>query len=128
MDKFIKKLVRLVSMESSFISKNYIISGLVLILWIAICIRFSMLERLHRLKTAILRSLYNYDEEDEGPDDEGFIEDDDLFRDLNPEQSVELHRRQRFEAAAAVLENAENKERNERPKKRAPARRRKTIS
>ncbi|KAH8353071.1 hypothetical protein KR084_008673 [Drosophila pseudotakahashii] len=124
-DKFTEKLVRLVSGASSFISKNCIIFGLILMMILmTVCMRLFMVERLQRLKSAIWKSLYNYEDENDGADDEGFIEDDDLFRDLNPEQSVELHRRQRFEA---VLRNWESEGLIKLTNKPASPKRRETI-
>ncbi|KAI8043326.1 hypothetical protein M5D96_004655 [Drosophila gunungcola] len=51
-------------------------------------------------------------------------EDENWFGNLNPEQSVEVHRRQRFEAAAGVMENVAGEESTKLP----PLRRRETYS
>lgn len=107
MDKIIEKLKRFISVAFLFNKLLFyvFISGL----FILIFIRLFMMERLQRLKAIIWRSFSEYDHESE-PEDEGYIDDEFLFRDLNPEQSVELHRRQRLEAAAKVLRNVADKE------------------
>ncbi|XP_017062242.1 uncharacterized protein LOC108102099 [Drosophila ficusphila] len=46
----------------------------------------------------------------EDDEDESFVENRFVFRNLNPNQSVEMHRRQRSEAASAVLKKAANSE------------------
>ncbi|XP_039502387.1 uncharacterized protein LOC120458707 [Drosophila santomea] len=109
MDKIFGKIVRFFSVASTFILNKLLFYGLILGLLILFLIRIFMMERLQRLKAIIWRSLSEYEHESEA-DDEGHIDDEFLFRDLNPEQSVELHRRQRLEAAAAVLRNVADKE------------------
>ncbi|XP_016980774.1 uncharacterized protein LOC108045844 [Drosophila rhopaloa] len=101
---------------SAFKSSNLFLYGLIIGLLILIAVLLSKVERLQRLKALIWRNLL------EEADDEGF--DEILFRDLNPDQSVEIHRRQRFEAAAGVLGNATREKTNERP----PPRRRGTYN
>ncbi|XP_043662272.1 uncharacterized protein LOC122626179 [Drosophila teissieri] len=109
MDKIIGKLVRFFSVASGFLLNKLLFYGLILGLLILIFIRLFMMERLQRLKAIISRSRSEYEHESEA-DDEGYIDDEFLFRDLNPEQSIELHRRQRLEAAAEVLRNVADKE------------------
>jgi len=132
MDKLTGKLVYMLSVASDFLSKNLIFYGFVVGLLITIFIRPYVSKRLQRLTIVIWRNLFNHEDEhedeDENPDDEGFVGDDYLFRDLNPEQSVELHRRRRFEAAAEALKNEAHEELVEGSKKSAQLIGRETIN
>ncbi|XP_037711180.1 uncharacterized protein LOC119548152 [Drosophila subpulchrella] len=132
MDKLTGKLVHMLSVASVFLSKNLIFYGFIIGLLITIFIRLYVSKRFQRLTIVIWRNLFNHEDEhedeDENPDDEGFLEDDYLFRDLNPEQSVELHRRRRFEAAAEAMKNEAHKELIEGSKKSPQLRRRETIN
>jgi len=122
----------MLSVASDFLSKNLIFYGFVVGLLITIFIRPYVSKRLQRLTIVIWRNLFNHEDEhedeDENPDDEGFVGDDYLFRDLNPEQSVELHRRRRFEAAAEALKNEAHEELVEGSKKSAQLIGRETIN
>lgn len=109
MDSIIEKLNRFISVAFGFLFNKLLFYVFISGLFILIFIRLFMMERLQRLKAIIWRSFSEYDHESE-PEDEGYIDDEFLFRDLNPEQSVELHRRQRLEAAAKVLRNVADKE------------------
>ncbi|XP_016963382.2 uncharacterized protein LOC108033547 [Drosophila biarmipes] len=114
MDKLTGNLVHMLSAAYVFLSKNLIFYVFIIGLLVTIFIRLYVVKRIQRLTIAIWRNLFNLedDHEDvhEDTDDEGFVRDDYLFRDLNPEQSVELHRRRRFEAAAEALGNKANEE------------------
>ncbi|KAH8317672.1 hypothetical protein KR074_004154 [Drosophila pseudoananassae] len=71
-----------------------------------------------------------YDLEYEGSDEDGSIVEDDevLFRNLNPNQSVEQYRRQRFEAAAAALDHSGVQEMYNLPTEAEPLRRRENLA
>ncbi|XP_017098007.3 uncharacterized protein [Drosophila bipectinata] len=61
-------------------------------------------------------------------DDSIILEDDEfLFRNLNPNQSVEQYRRQRFEAAAAALDHSGVQEVYNLPMEAEPLRRRENL-
>ncbi|EDV58881.1 uncharacterized protein LOC6542149 [Drosophila erecta] len=109
MNTIVGELFRLLSVASGFLLNKLLFYGLIFGLLILIVVRLFMMERLQRLKAIIWRNLSEYERDSEA-EDEGCIDDEFLFRDLNPEQSVDLHRRQRLEAAAKVLRKVSDKE------------------
>ncbi|XP_017032871.2 uncharacterized protein, partial [Drosophila kikkawai] len=50
-----------------------------------------------------------FEQVSETDEDEGIVDDEILFTDLNPEQSLEKYRRVRFEAAAIAMRGAVNR-------------------
>ncbi|KAH8356241.1 hypothetical protein KR200_009268, partial [Drosophila serrata] len=58
-----------------------------------------------RVQNLIGRQLDVFEEVQDSDEDEGIVDDELLFSDMNPEQSVEKYRRMRLDAAAAALQN-----------------------
>ncbi|KAH8281563.1 hypothetical protein KR054_001580, partial [Drosophila jambulina] len=66
------------------------------------------LQFMRRVQNLIGRRLDVFQQVQESDEDEGIVDDEFLFSDLNPEQSVEKYRRLRFDAAAAALKSSIN--------------------
>ncbi|KAH8412767.1 hypothetical protein KR009_005398 [Drosophila setifemur] len=114
--RIVEKISFLMSSLVNLLSKKCYFYGLIfVVLLYLIYLQIAKTKYIQRLKMIFERRTDIFEDargsdggegdgDGDGDDsDDGFVEEEVLFRDLNPEQSVELHRRQRFQAAAIAI-------------------------
>ncbi|KAH8242010.1 hypothetical protein KR038_001971, partial [Drosophila bunnanda] len=102
--KLFKNLFTMLSLSEGFLIGFFT--------FLILCLLHSYLKGLlfvQRVQNLIGRRLDIFEQVQDSDEDEGIVDDEFLFSDLNPEQSVEKYRRKRLDAAAAALKDASNK-------------------
>ncbi|KAH8249223.1 hypothetical protein KR032_007422, partial [Drosophila birchii] len=98
--KLLKNLATMLSLSQGFLFGMFAFFVLYLL---KSCLQGLQIVR--RVQNLIGRKLDVFEQVQDSDEDEGIVDDEFLFSDFNPEQSVEKYRRMRFEAAVAALKN-----------------------